>query len=204
VANPAARSGTEPATSTAGSVPEAPAARPPARSASPGPASGTGTATPAASATATAASRNPAPDRAAAAPGRRAAPAPAAGEVRWSDVASRLDIAGPVRELARNITLDSVEGERWRFLIPSHLAHLSSRKLLDRLGSALAEEVGGAVDVTLVPADGTVETPAAAAERARQDSRSDAERAIADDPTVRAMRETFGAVVDPDSIQPLQ
>jgi hypothetical protein len=51
---------------------------------------------------------------------------------------------------------------------------------------------------------GNLQTAAALEEQRIRESMSEAEKAISDDPTVRALKEQMGAKVVEDSIQPLQ
>ena len=129
---------------------------------------------------------------------------PSFADSEWGNLAARLPLTGPTRELARNITLQSTDDNHWRFLIPDNLAHLSSMKLLDRLGEVLSQELGREVSVTLNSSSGPLETPATVTEQVRQDTLSDAQRSIQDDPTVQTFKERFDAEIDMDSVQPLQ
>lgn len=122
----------------------------------------------------------------------------------WHALYERLELQGPVRELARNIQLASRRGEAWRFLIPDTVEHLGTQSLVGQLQSAMASQLGHAVDLALETSTGAVLTPAAVAEQASVKRMSDAERAIADDPTVKALKARFGATIVEDTIQPLQ
>jgi DNA polymerase-3 subunit gamma/tau len=117
----------------------------------------------------------------------------------------QLDIAGQVRELARNVQLKSRSEDRWEFIIAPALRHLGSAACLDRLGQAISARVGHPVRIRLVDEAGSeLRTAASLEEQAMRRNMSEAERAIADDPTVRELREQMGAVIVEDSIQPLQ
>ena len=123
----------------------------------------------------------------------------------WMGLLEQLDISGQVRELARNVQLKSRSEDRWEFVIAPALRHLGSAACLDRLGQAISTRVGHAVRVRLVDEDGVeLQTAASLEEERRRRNMSEAERAIADDPTVRELEEQMGAVVVEDSIQPLQ
>ena len=126
------------------------------------------------------------------------------GNVDWNELLPTLGLEGAVKELARNIQLESRQGDRWRFLIPEEASHLGHRKLVQQLQSALSSQLGEPVNVALDRAAKPVVTPAAASEQAELRQLSEAERAIGEDPTVRALKERFGARILEDSIQPLQ
>ncbi len=139
-----------------------------------------------------------------------AAPRPAKPPARdhetpdWHRVYDSLELAGPVRELARNLHLDSCSEGRWRFLIAEDLKYLGSDTLVQQLQSAMSAQLGRSVEVAVRPVQQVVTSPAAASEAMDLRQKSDAELAIDQDPTIRALKERFGARIDEDSIQPLQ
>ncbi len=122
----------------------------------------------------------------------------------WHGLLERLDLTGPVRELARNIELESRAGEQWRFVIPETVSHYGSKNLVQKLETALSSQLGQTVNLVLSTSAQQVRTPAAVTEDARGKAVSEAERAIEQDPTVRSLKETMGAIVVEDSVQPLQ
>jgi len=122
----------------------------------------------------------------------------------WHGLLPRLELSGPVKELARNIQLESKEGDRWQFLIPENVRHLGSETMVQKLQSALSTQLGHPVNLALHAANEPVITPAVVGEKASRLRMSEAEKAIEDDPTVQALKARFGAEVIEDSIQPLQ
>ena len=128
------------------------------------------------------------------------------GEVEqdWSSLQTNLELSGPAREFARNIQLESIDENRWQFLVPDTLLHLGSDSVVQNLRSALASRLGHPVKLKLHSASEPVKSVAAAAERAETNRMSEAERAIEEDPTVQGIKKKFGAKVVPDSIQPIQ
>ncbi len=122
----------------------------------------------------------------------------------WQQLLERLELSGAVRELARNIELDRQEGKDWRFLIAEDLKHLGSAQLVAQLQDALTHQLGEPVKLAVNLVKTTVASPAVISEQAELRQLSDAERAIEEDPTVRALKERFGARILDDSVQPLQ
>ncbi len=122
----------------------------------------------------------------------------------WHGLLTRLDLEGPVKELARNIQLESKTGNRWQFLIPDTVRHLGSDKLLQKLQIALSSQLGHDVNLALHAASEAVATPAVIGENASRQRMNEAELAIEQDPTVRSLKECLGAEIVEDSIQPLQ
>jgi DNA polymerase-3 subunit gamma/tau len=119
----------------------------------------------------------------------------------WNGLLPNLKLEGPVRELARNIKLESKDGDRWQFLIPETVRHLGSEGMIQKLQTALSSQLGHDVNHT---ANEPVLTPAAIGENASRQQMNEAELAIEKDPTVVSLKERFGAEIVEDSIQPLQ
>ncbi len=123
----------------------------------------------------------------------------------WMSMQGDLEISGQVRELARNVHLQSRSDDRWDFVITSSLKHLGSPNCINRLGQAISQKVGHTVAIKLVDSDGAELITAAALDQQKSlQNMSEAEKSINDDPTVKALKEQLGARIVEDSIQPLQ
>jgi DNA polymerase-3 subunit gamma/tau len=130
--------------------------------------------------------------------------APAASS-DWFALQDRLDLSGQVRELARNVQLKYRHEDRWDFVIAPALRHLGSSACIDRLREAISEQMGRPVNVRILNEEqAELQTAAALEEQEVRKSMSEAEKAINDDPTVKALKERMGAKLVEDSIQPLQ
>ena len=116
----------------------------------------------------------------------------------------KLKLSGPVKELARNIELESCSGGQWRFLIPDSVRHLGSKAMVQKLQTELSSQLGQSIDLHVHTATEPVTTPAVVGEQASQQRMSEAERAIMQDPTVQELQQGMGAEIVEDSIQPLQ
>ncbi|MDX1460808.1 MAG: DNA polymerase III subunit gamma/tau [Xanthomonadales bacterium] len=126
------------------------------------------------------------------------------GDNDWHGLLPKLSLSGPVRELARNIELESRQGDRWQFLIPDAVRHLGSDTMVRKLESELSSQLGQPVRLHVHTASEPVVTPAVVGERANRKRASEAERAITGDETVRELQARFDAEIIEDSIQPLQ
>jgi hypothetical protein len=123
----------------------------------------------------------------------------------WMSLQGDLEISGQVRELARNVQLQSRSDDRWDFVITSSLKHLGSPNCINRLGQAISQKVGHTVAINLIDSDGKELITAAALDQHKTlQNMSEAEKAINEDPTVKALKEQLGARIVEDSIQPLQ
>jgi DNA polymerase-3 subunit gamma/tau len=135
----------------------------------------------------------------------QAAKAASPADADWMSLQGDLEISGQVRELARNVQLQSRSDDRWNFVITSSLKHLGSPNCINRLGQAISQKVGHAVAINLIDSDGKELVTAAALDQHKTlQNMSEAEKAINEDPTVKALKEQLGARIVEDSIQPLQ
>ena len=123
----------------------------------------------------------------------------------WMSLQGDLEISGQVRELARNVQLQSRSDDRWEFVITPSLRHLGSQNSINRLSQAISQKIGHTVAIKLIDSDRTEPITAAALDKHKNlQNMSEAERAINDDPTVKALKEQLGARIVEDSIQSLQ
>jgi DNA polymerase-3 subunit gamma/tau len=123
----------------------------------------------------------------------------------WVSLQGDLEVSGQVRELARNVHLQSRSDDRWDFVIASSLRHLGSDNCVTRLGQAISLKVGHPVAIKLIDGDNSeLITAAALDEHENLQSMSEAEKAINDDPTIKALKDELGAHIVEDSIQPIQ
>jgi len=130
---------------------------------------------------------------------------PAAAGNDWMALLQQLDLSGQARELARNVQLKSRSDDSWVFVIPPALRHLGSASCVDRLGQAISDRVGHPVRIRILDQEGDDLLTAAALEQQQSlRNQSEAEKAIRNDATVRALQEQMGAQLIEDSIQPLQ
>jgi DNA polymerase-3 subunit gamma/tau len=123
----------------------------------------------------------------------------------WVSLLERLDVSGAVRELARNVQLKARSEDRWDFVIAPALRHLGSASCVTRLSEAISDCMGHPVSVRLFDQEGGEPLTAAAIEQQQlHQTLNEAEKAIRDDPTVKALQEQMGAQLVEDSVQPLQ
>ena len=136
-------------------------------------------------------------------PARSVEAAPAGSD--WVSLLNVLKLSGQARELARNVHLKARSDDRWDFVIAPSMKYLSSKSCISSLSRAISDQVGHPVSVRIMDNDSSELRTAAALEKQKvHDSMSEAEKAINDDPTVKALKEQMGAQLVEDSIQPLQ
>jgi DNA polymerase-3 subunit gamma/tau len=143
----------------------------------------------------TASSAPPAPPPAAMA-------APAASDDDWHARVARLNLGGMARQLANHCTLVAAEPGAVTLRLDPASEQLRTPRTEQAVAQALAEEAGRPVRLTIETGAVASETPAARAARLSAERQVAAERSIASDPHVQALREAFGAEVDPASVRP--
>ena len=133
-------------------------------------------------------------------PPKAPAAAPAVGG--WPELLASLDLKGPARQLAGNCQLIERDGNRFRFLLDPRAQSLHTRQLEDRFAQALGQALGAPAVIEFEVGEAG-DTPARRDEQARDERLERARAALEQDPKVQALRDRFGAVVQPDSIKPV-
>ncbi|MFO1395117.1 MAG: DNA polymerase III subunit gamma/tau [Steroidobacteraceae bacterium] len=149
-----------------------------------------------------------APARSAPAPAAEASPPTAATETigadDWSAVVAQLG-QGPVSQLAAHCVPVGRANGVVRLRLDPKGESFNRPQLVDRLSQALAQVYGEPVrlEISIGAVPAGVATPAQRQAEVADERLRAAEQAIDADPAVRAMRDTFGATVQPGSIRPL-
>jgi DNA polymerase III subunit gamma/tau len=138
-------------------------------------------------------------------------PSPATGSDRavpvavetdaWGAILAQLDLQGAARQLASHCALLGREGSLVRLALDPRVQTVRTKAQEEKLAQALSRFYGEPVRIELVteePAD----TPARAQERASLAQLEAARQALEEDATVRALKERFGATVQPESVRP--
>ncbi len=131
--------------------------------------------------------------------------APAAGIDDWRATAEALPLGGVARQLALNCAWGGMEGNQVTLAIGQEHAHLATDAQRARLESALGEHLGRPIRLHL---EVRSERPAATPAQAQRDERArrlaEAREALARDPGLQALTETFDATLEEDSIRPTE
>jgi len=135
-------------------------------------------------------------------PAKNPPPVASAASGSWPELLARLDLKGPARQLAGNCQLVSREGNRFHFLLDERAKAMHTRQLEERFVQALGQALGGPA-VVEIEVGGAGDTPARRDEQARDERLEKARASLEQDPKVQALRDRFGAVVQPDSIKPV-
>jgi DNA polymerase-3 subunit gamma/tau len=113
-----------------------------------------------------------------------------------------MNLQGMVRQLASHCTLLGKQGNKVQLMLDAAGEHFRTSTLEEKLMQALSAFYGEPVRLEISVGAETVDTPARQQMAAAGDRMQNARTAIENDPNVRAMRDMFGATVQPDSVRP--
>jgi len=147
--------------------------------------------------------RRAAPASGAAAPTTAAKPAAPADLSDWHGVVGRLGLQAAARQLASHLDYVAFEDGVLRLRLDARGEVLRTRAQEERLAQAVSRLVGEPVRLDIEVSREDVDTPARKAERHEQHRLERARHSLESDPTVQALKDRFGAVIQPDSIKPL-
>jgi DNA polymerase III subunit gamma/tau len=120
----------------------------------------------------------------------------------WLAIYNQLDLQGAARQLASHCVLLGRQGAVVRLALDPRNQLMRSRNLEEKLAQALSRHFGETVRLEFETAEPDMETPAQFEQRASQEEIEAARQTLEDDPTVRALKERFGATVLPDTVRP--
>lgn len=133
---------------------------------------------------------------------RAATPLSNASVEDWGKIISELQLTGLLREFALNMALADLGESAIDLALDPACANLRSAERESALKKALESHFGRTLRLRVTVAAEAPETPARARARGEQARQRAAEEAIAADPNVRKLAETFGATVRPGSVRP--
>ena len=142
-----------------------------------------------------------------------AAAAPAAGRAAsaadWQELLASLEITGAARQLAANCVWVGREGDLVRLKLDRRSESLRTGATEERLAQALTRHFGAGLRLVIerdeaVQAPEVADTPARREAKAAEAQVAQARATLEADPTVRALREKFGATVQAESVKPLR
>jgi len=139
-----------------------------------------------------------------AAPKTEQATAPTAGAVPstdWAGVLAALDLRGAARQLADNCDLQSNAGGAWQLVLPRDKEHLNTQQLRARIETALQEQHGRDIRLTITAGKPARPTPAEVRKANENQRMREARESIESDPTVKTVQAAFEATLEADSIR---
>ena len=113
-------------------------------------------------------------------------------------------LGAQARMLAQNAELISAQGRVLNLRVPAAQRFVAGRDYQDKLAGALSAHFGVHINLAIEVGDVAGETHLMQRQRVRGELLAQAREAIESDPVVQQIQHEFGAVVLPDSIQPLE
>ncbi|MGY3858029.1 DNA polymerase III subunit gamma/tau [Aeromonas intestinalis] len=121
----------------------------------------------------------------------------------WAELIARTGVGGRLRQLAINSVM-SQQGDRVLLTLKPEQRHLVSDRARADLAEIIGPELGGTVQVEVtLGTDPARETPLEIEHRLYLGVREQVSRDLAEDPHVQFLQQRFGAVLHPESIEPL-
>ncbi|WP_347332365.1 DNA polymerase III subunit gamma/tau [Marinimicrobium locisalis] len=162
---------------------------------------------PPAPAPASSAAPAPAMSNAEAAAQKKTVPKVALADTRpenWAQVFLGLNAGGLLQSTAANCVLVGRQGNDLSFVLDERHSALFDEGQQQRLADVLSDYYGEPVRVRIQPGEVEGETPAAQAQRIKEENRVQALEAMKTDPIVQQLVEHFGATLREDTVQPLE
>ena len=131
-----------------------------------------------------------------------ATPATMIDAASWPAVVDAAQLSGMVRQFALNCVPVSFEHNLLRLSLDDAASHSRTPQLEDRLLQGMTKFLGLPVRITFESNAANLMTPARQRVQQEQDKAARAVESFEQDPTVRALRERFGASVDSTSVKP--
>jgi DNA polymerase III subunit gamma/tau len=120
----------------------------------------------------------------------------------WATIVAQLNLAGPSSQLAAHCTLAGKQGEKVRLTLDADGETFRRPALEERLAQALSTYYGEPIKLEIASVSNVANTPARMQKAAADDRLQAARSSIESDPNIHAMRDIFGATIQPDSIRP--
>ena len=120
----------------------------------------------------------------------------------WPRIVEQLDLKGPATQLAAHCSLVAKEGNRIHLALDAEGLTFRRPALEEKLVQGLSALCGEPIRLEITVVEAVTDTPARLQKLAADDRLQNARQSIDSDPNVRAMRDIFGATVQPDSVRP--
>ena len=131
-------------------------------------------------------------------------PAAAPVDNDWPQMVARMNLQGMVKQLASHCALLGRTGNKMQLVLDADGEHFRTPALEDKLTQALGAYLGTPVRLEIEIGSAAMSTPARQLKAAADDRLQNARVSIENDPNVQAMRDIFGATVQPESIRPIE
>ncbi len=125
-------------------------------------------------------------------------------EAAWAGLLIEADVRGAARQLAESCAVVEQTDSRIDLVVAEDRSNLNTDQVRGRLEAVLAEHLGRPVKVTITPGTPPVPTPADQRKASETQRMRQAREAIEGDPAVKGFQDAFDAVVEADTIEPIE
>jgi DNA polymerase-3 subunit gamma/tau len=122
----------------------------------------------------------------------------------WAELLGAADVRGAARQLAESCAVREQSDSRIDLVVAEDRSHLNTDQVRGRLETVLAEHLGRSLKVTITPGTPPELTPADQRKANETQRMRQAREAIEGDPAVKGFQDAFDAVVEADSIEPIE
>jgi DNA polymerase-3 subunit gamma/tau len=121
----------------------------------------------------------------------------------WRELLTAAELRGAARRLANHCEIEQFAANRLKLILASDKGHLLTEQIRSRLESELARHLGRELTVSIKLGKPPRATPAEIMLANETQRMRDAREAVENDANVQAMQSAFDAVVEADSIRPI-
>ncbi len=122
----------------------------------------------------------------------------------WHEFIGETGITGAPRQLAEHCAVKDSSADGLKLVLASDNAHLNTERVRTRLLEQLREQFSGRVAVAIEVGEPPGATPAQIRAKGESERMRRARASIEGDPVVKSLQASFDAVLEVDSIQPLE
>ncbi len=126
------------------------------------------------------------------------------GPDTWHEFIGASGITGAPRQLAEHCAVKDSSADGLKLVLASDNAHLNTERVRTRLLEQLREQFSGGVAVAIEVGEPPGATPAQTRAKGESERMRKARASIEGDPVVKSLQANFDAVLEVDSIQPLE
>jgi DNA polymerase-3 subunit gamma/tau len=129
---------------------------------------------------------------------------PATGDVEnWGALIVAAELRGAARQMAENCEIERSTARRLDLILSADKSHLLTDQIRSRLQSELSRHLGRDLTVSIRPGQPPRKTPAEIRLENESERMRSARESVETDSNVKAMQSAFDAVVEADSIRPV-
>jgi DNA polymerase-3 subunit gamma/tau len=121
----------------------------------------------------------------------------------WAECVAALKLTGLARELAVNCVFKGRDGDSVHLLLDAAHNNLRSKSVEERIQQSLQQYYAAPVKLIISTGVSEQETPAGKQSRQQNERQLAAQQVILNDNTIKVLRDTFNASINPEAIQPI-